>query len=177
MVDENAKNSRIGNAILWMKTLRITKDLVRRAGKLIAFANIVPPYGPNGTASVDLMRHVNDAPRSTMDFLFAKVMLWSQAQGHKQFSLGMAPLSRVGDNPYARINERLASLAFRYGNNLYNYQGVRRYKDKFKPEWTGSYLAYPRGIWVPGLLIDIAALVSGGYGRFLVKYLSAGRES
>lgn len=143
--------------------------LVRRAGRLIAFANIVPPYGPNGTASVDLMRHVGDAPRSTMDFLFAKVMLWSQAQGHKQFSLGMAPLSRVGDNPYARINERLASLAFLYGNNLYNYQGVRRYKDKFKPEWTGSYLAYPRGIWVPGLLIDIAALVAGGYGRFLLS--------
>jgi phosphatidylglycerol lysyltransferase len=79
----------------------------------------------------------------------------------------MAPLSRVGDNQYARINERLASLAFRFGNSLYNYQGVRRYKDKFKPEWTGSYLAYPRGIWVPGLLIDIAALVAGGYGKFL----------
>ena len=31
MVDENAKTSRIGNAILWMKTLRIKKDLVRRA--------------------------------------------------------------------------------------------------------------------------------------------------
>jgi phosphatidylglycerol lysyltransferase len=141
--------------------------LVRRAGKLIAFANIVPPYGPNGISSVDLMRHIDAAPRSTMDFLFAKVMLWAQEQGHKQFSLGMAPLSRVGDNPYARINERLAALAFHYGNNLYNYQGIRRYKDKFKPEWIGSYLAYPRGAWVPGLLIDIAALVAGGYGRFL----------
>jgi len=140
--------------------------LVRRKGELIAFANIVPPYGPNGTASVDLMRHVGDAPRSTMDYLFANVMLWAQSQGHKTFSLGMAPLSRVGDNQYARVNERLASLAFRYGNSLYNYQGVRKYKDKFKPEWTGSYLAYPRGIWVPGLLIDIAALVSGGYRRF-----------
>ena len=141
--------------------------LVRRAGELIAFANVIPPYGPNGTASVDLMRHIGDAPRSTMDFLFAKVMLWAQEQGHKTFSLGMAPLSRVGDNQYARINERLASLAFRYGNSLYNYQGVRRYKDKFKPEWTGSYLAYPRGTWMPGLLIDIAALVAGGYGKFL----------
>ncbi len=141
--------------------------LVRRAGELIAFLNIVPPYGPNGSVSIDLMRHAGDAPRSTMDFLFANVMLWAQAQGHKTFSLGMAPLSRVGDNQYARINERLASLAFRYGNSLYNYQGVRRYKDKFRPEWTGSYLAYPRGIWVPGLLIDIAALVAGGYRKFL----------
>jgi phosphatidylglycerol lysyltransferase len=142
--------------------------LVRRDGELIAFANVLLPYGPGGHASVDLMRHVADTPRSTMDFLFAKVMLWAQEQRYELFSLGMAPLSRVGDNPYARVNERLAALAFQYGNRLYNYQGVRKYKDKFKPEWVGAYLAYPRGVWVPGLLIDIAALVSGGYRRLLV---------
>ena len=28
--------------------------------------------------------------------------------------------------------------------------------------------ALARGVWVPGLLIDIAALVSGGYRRFLI---------
>jgi len=142
--------------------------LVRRDGELIAFANVLPPYGPGGHASVDLMRHVADTPRSTMDFLFAKVMQWAKDQGYEIFSLGMAPLSRVGDNPYARVNERLAALAFQYGNRFYNYQGVRKYKDKFKPEWIGAYLAYPRGLWVPGLLVDIAALVSGGYRRFLV---------
>ncbi len=141
--------------------------LVRRSGELIAFANVLPPYGPNGTASIDLMRHVDDAPRGTMDFLFARVMQWAKDNGHASFSLGMAPLSAVGDNPYARINERLAALAFQYGGRFYNYQGLRRYKEKFQPQWTGSYLAYPRGLWVPGLLIDIAALVAGGYRRFL----------
>lgn len=141
--------------------------LVRRAGKPIAFANVLPPYGANGTASVDLMRHLPDAPRGTMDYLFAQVMQWAKEQGHAAFSLGMAPLSNVGANPYARTNERLAALAFQHGGKLYNYQGVRRYKDKFKPEWVGAYLAYPRGLWVPGLLLDIAALVSGGYRRFL----------
>ena len=143
--------------------------LVRRAGELVAFANVLPPYGPNGTASVDLMRHVDNAPRGTMDFLFARVMQWAKDRGHATFSLGMAPLSAVGDNPYARINERLAALAFQYGGRFYNYQGLRRYKEKFMPEWTGCYLAYPRGLWVPGLLIDIAALVAGGYGRFLFR--------
>ncbi len=103
-----------------------------------------------------------------MDFLFAKVMQWAKDEGYQVFSLGMAPLSRVGDNPYARANERLAALAFRYGNRFYNYQGVRRYKDKFKPEWVGAYLAYPRGVWLPGLLIDISALVAGGYRKLLV---------
>ena len=143
--------------------------LVRRDGQLIAFANVLPPYGPNGTASVDLMRHVDDAPRGTMDFLFARVMQWAKDRGHASFSLGMAPLSAVGDNPYARVNERLAALAFQYGGRFYNYQGLRRYKEKFAPDWVGSYLAYPRGLWVPGLLIDIAALVSGGYRRFLLS--------
>ena len=141
--------------------------LVRRAGELIAFANVLPPYGPNGTASVDLMRHVDDAPRGTMDFLFARVLQWARDNGCETFSLGMAPLSAVGDNPYARINERLAALAFQYGGRLYNYQGLRRYKEKFGPDWVGSYLAYPRGSWVPGLLIDIAALVAGGYRRLV----------
>ena len=141
--------------------------LVRRAGEVIAFANVLPPYGPNGTASVDLMRHVDDAPRGTMDFLFARVMQWAKDRGYESFSLGMAPLSAVGDNPYARINERLAALAFQYGGRFYNYQGLRRYKEKFQPEWTGAYLAYPRGLWVPALLVDIAALVSGGYRRFI----------
>lgn len=142
--------------------------LVRRGRELIAFANLQPPYGPNGSASVDLMRQVPDAPRGAMDFLFAQVMLWAQRQGYEQFSLGMAPLSNVGANPYARVNERLAALAFRYGNRLYNYQGLRRYKDKFKPEWTGAYLAYPRGLWVPGLLLDITALIAGGYRKVLL---------
>ena len=141
--------------------------LVRRSGELIAFANVLPPYGPNGTASVDLMRHVDGAPRGTMDFLFAKVMQWAKDRGYESFSLGMAPLSAVGDNPYARINERLAALAFQYGGRFYNYQGLRRYKEKFAPDWVGSYLAYPRGLWVPALLIDIAALVAGGYRRFV----------
>lgn len=141
--------------------------LVWHGERLVAFANLLPPYGSNGTTSVDLMRVVADAPRSSMDLLFARVLQWAQEQNHERFSLGMAPLSNVGANPYARINERLAALAFRYGNSRYNYQGIRRYKEKFRPQWTGSYLAYPRGLWVPGLLIDVAALVAGGYRKLL----------
>jgi len=110
--------------------------LIRRDGVIVAFANVLPPYGEHGTASVDLMRQTADAPRGTMDFLFAKVMQWAKDRGYETFSLGMAPLSAVGDNPYARINERLAALAFQYGGRFYNYQGLRRYKEKFEPEWT-----------------------------------------
>ena len=141
--------------------------VVRRDDAIVAFANLLTPYGGDDVLSIDLMRHVEAAPRGTMDFLFARIMQWGKERGCAWFSLGMAPLSRVGDNPYARINERLAALAFQYGGRFYNYQGLRRYKDKFGPRWVGAYLAYPRGTWVPGLLIDVAALVAGGYRRFL----------
>lgn len=141
--------------------------VVRRGDEVVAFANILPAYGNDGVLSIDLMRHLGDAPRGTMDFLFARIMQWGKERGDRWFSLGMAPLSRVGDNPYARINERLAALAFQYGGRFYNYQGLRRYKDKFGPHWIGAYLAYPRGLWVPGLLVDVAALVGGGYRRVL----------
>ena len=140
--------------------------LVRRDGEIVAFANVLPPYGPSGTASVDLMRQTADTPRGTMDFLFAKVMQWAKDHGYATFSLGMAPLSRSATTRTpASTSARRARVPVR--QTLLQLPGLRRYKEKFEPEWTGSYLAYPRGLWVPGLLIDIAALVAGGYRRFI----------
>jgi phosphatidylglycerol lysyltransferase len=142
--------------------------LVYREDELIAFASLMPGYGAQGVAAIDLMRHLPEAPRGTMDLVFAHALNWAKQQGYASFSLGMAPLSNVGTTPYARLNERLAALAFRHGNRFYNYQGLRHYKEKFRPEWVGAYLAYPRGLWVPALLTDIAALVAGGYRRMLL---------
>lgn len=142
--------------------------LVYREDELIAFASLMPGYGAQGVAGIDLMRHLPEAPHGTMDLVFAHALNWAKQQGYAAFSLGMAPLSNVGTTPYARLNERLAALAFRHGNRFYNYQGLRRYKEKFRPEWVGAYLAYPRGLWVPALLTDIAALVAGGYRRMLL---------
>lgn len=142
--------------------------LVYREDELIAFASLMPGYGAQGIAGIDLMRHLPDAPRGTMDLVFAHALDWAKRQNFAAFSLGVAPLSNVGTSPYARLNERLAALAFRHGNRFYNYQGVRRYKDKFRPEWVGAYLAYPRGLWVPAVLTDIAALVAGGYRHLLL---------
>lgn len=143
--------------------------VVRQQDEIIAFANLMPCYGQKHEFSIDLMRHVTDAPGGTMDFLFVRLMEYGRDQGYAYFNLGMAPLAGVGETPYAFRSERLASLAYKYGNRLYNYKGLRRYKDKFSPEWRGAYLAYPYGRNVQPLLLDIAALVAGGYMRVLLK--------
>ncbi len=142
--------------------------LVQRADDPVAFASLMPGYGAQGIAGIDLMRQLPDAPRSTMDLVFAQSLQWAREAGHAHFSLGVAPLSNVGTTPYARLNERLAALAFRLGTRFYNYQGIRRFKEKFRPDWVGAYLAYPRGLSVPLLLTDVAALVAGGWRRLLL---------
>lgn len=143
--------------------------VVKQGERIVAFANLVPGYGGKEQLTIDLMRHVSDMPYGTMDFLFVCLIELAQAQGYRYFSLGMAPLSGVGATRYARAGERLARLVYEYGDRFYNYKGLRSFKEKFYPEWRSAYLAYPLLTPVAPLLIDIAALISGGYRRILFK--------
>jgi len=135
--------------------------LVRQHGRIVAFANLWQG-APGGELSVDLMRHTSDAPSGVMDFLFAHLMEWGRDHGFSSFDLGMAPLAGLRVGPFATMWNRLASLAYRYGEPFYNFQGLRQYKDKFDPEWRPRYLACSGGRALPGVLTDLAALISGG---------------
>jgi phosphatidylglycerol lysyltransferase len=138
--------------------------------RIIAFANLLPDYGSHTELSIDLMRYYPDAPKGTMDFLFVELIQYAQAQGYQYFSLGMAPLGGVGNTRYARRGEKVARLAFEYGNRFYNYKGLRSFKEKFHPEWRSAYLAYPILKPLPMLLMDSAALIAGGYRRIFFKF-------
>ena len=56
-----------------------------------------------------------------------------------------------------------------HGESLYNFQGLRAYKDKFDPAWEPRYLAYPGGLHLPRVLANVSALVEGGYRRIFLK--------
>lgn len=142
--------------------------LVRDAsGRLVAFASIVPSYGHHEEYSMDLMRHRQDAPGGTMDFVFVRLMQAAQVSGYRWFNLGMAPLAGVGDTPWATTPEQLAHLAFEHGSRFYNYKGLLAFKEKWNPEWQSMYLAYPPDTRLSSLQLDIAALVAGGYRRII----------
>ena len=143
--------------------------VVRQGERTLAFANLTPSYQGRQEVSVDLMRHFPDAPHGTMDFLFARIIEWARDEGYAYFNLGMAPLSGVGNTRYARPDERLAGLAYDYGSRLYNYKGLRSFKEKFHPVWQSRYIAYPLYRPLPTLLIDLAALIAGGYRQILIK--------
>jgi len=135
--------------------------IVEKAGKLVAFANLWTTHDC-GELSVDLMRYGHDAPKGVMDYLFVQIMLWGKAQGYRWFSLGMAPLAGLERHRLAPAWHKLGRLVYRYGENFYNFDGLRHYKDKFQPEWRPRYLAAPPGAALPRVLLDVTALVSGG---------------
>jgi len=83
-------------------------------------------------------------------------------QGYHAFEFGMAPLAGLEDRPLAPIMSRVGNLLFERGEEIYNFQGVRRYKDKYDPLWQSRYVAAPHKWNLPLLLADAGLLSSGG---------------
>ncbi len=132
---------------------------LRYEGRIVAFVNVLKKPAA-ATCSLDLMRHVPDAPEGAMDYLMVRLLEEAKAQGYKWFNLGMAPLSGLSEHRLASRWARLAGLFFRYGDRLYNFEGVRIFKSKFKPEWRPKYLAYEQSLRLPQTLFDIAGLIN-----------------
>ena len=147
---------------------RFPVAVIERDGRIQAFSNIWP--GPQHLElSLDLMRYHRDAPRNVMEALFVHMMKWGKDAGYRRFSLGMAPLSGFEDSPLASLWNRLGSFLYEHGDAVYNFQGLRAYKDKFDPIWEPRYLAYPGGLRLPRIMADVSALVAGGYRRIFRK--------
>jgi phosphatidylglycerol lysyltransferase len=140
---------------------RFPMALVEHSGHLVAFADLWEG-GTREELSVDLMRHSSVAPSSVMDYLFIELMLWGRIQGYRWFNLGMAPLSGLEAHRLAPAWHKVGRLIYRYGENFYNFEGLRRYKEKFLPEWRPRYLAAPGGLAQPRVLLDVTSLISGG---------------
>ena len=135
--------------------------VVRWQGRVVAFATLWT-MASKEAFSIDLMRYVDEGPRNIMDYLFVELMAWGAAEGYAAFDFGMAPLSGLDDRPLAPIMSRVGRLLFDRGEEIYNFQGVRRYKDKYDPLWQPRYFAAARKWAIPVLLADASLLASGG---------------
>lgn len=148
--------------------VRLPVAVVRQKERIVAFATLLVT-GAHQEASVDLMRHADDMPVGTMDFLFARLMLHFQAAGYQRFGLGMAPMSGMASHELASRWHRLGRFAFERGERFYNFRGLRSFKQKFDPTWEARYLAAPGGVAPLFALADVAALISGGIKGVIAK--------
>ena len=84
-------------------------------------------------------------------------------------SLGMAPMSGFERSPVAPLWAVPGACLYEHGAPLYNFQGLRAFKNKFDPVWESKYLVYPGGLALLRIAADVSALVSGGYRRIFAK--------
>ena len=101
------------------------------------------PGGEKKELSIDLMRHSNDAPHGIMDFIFCEIMNWGKNQKYEWFSLGMVPLAGLEPEKVRSLWSNVGTFVYRHGEHFYNFEGLRRYKEKFEPVWQPKYLILP----------------------------------
>ncbi len=138
-------------------------------GRVIAFANVISEYR-RPERSIDLMRHLPEAPSGTMDYMFVRLFEWCRAQQDcATFNLGLSSLADIGDKPQDPTVEKVLHLIYRYVNQFYGFQGLHAYKEKFDPTWEPRFLVYPPAT---DLLRVFYALVSADAGEnVIVSYL------
>jgi phosphatidylglycerol lysyltransferase len=102
-----------------------------------------------------------------MDFLFVELLLWAKAGGWHWFDFGMAPLSGLESRRLAPMWTRAGAYLFRHGAQVYNFQGLRQYKEKFHPHWQPRYLAYADAWDLVRAMANVSALIAGGWGSVL----------
>lgn len=134
--------------------------IIKVENEVVGFATIMPHYSKH-TVSIDLMRIIPNPPNGAMDALFIGLIEWAIEEGYDYFILGKAPLSNVGVNQFSTTKEKVAKYIYNYGNKIYSFKGLRKYKEKFYPEWRSVYLAYPKGTHLPNALIQLTKMISG----------------
>jgi phosphatidylglycerol lysyltransferase len=133
--------------------------VMRKDGAIVAFANLWRG-SDNNEISPDLMRYRPGISHVLMDALFARLMLYGKGEGYRWFNLGAAPLAGLASHPLASTWNRIGNFVYRHGDEFYNFEGLRAFKEKFRPVWTPLYIAGPGGLHVPRVLLDVASLIS-----------------
>ncbi len=114
--------------------------LVLQDGRPVGFATYMAT-DPGTEATIGVMRHVPEASGYAMEFLFTELALALQHRGCRRLSLGAVPLSGLARTPLSSPWHRMGGLVWQHGNALYDFQGLRRFKNKFAPRWEPRYMA------------------------------------
>jgi phosphatidylglycerol lysyltransferase len=107
-----------------------------RFGRVEAFVTLVDDYVP-GESGVDLMRRRPNAPAGAMELLLSEVAGHLAGEGMKTLDLGLSPLYGLGQG----WPERCLGWIYRNGSGFYDFEGLYRFKNKFRPRWEPRYLA------------------------------------
>jgi phosphatidylglycerol lysyltransferase len=141
--------------------------VAKHEGHFIVFALVIPVPGREGWFVEHLLRDPR-APNGSVELVIDGIMRWSAGEGSRWLTLGLAPLAGDVGKPL--------QFARRYGSWLYDFEGLRRFKAKLRPnEWMPIYLTLPAGKNVVfAVLASLAAFAPGGLIRFGLRTIARG---
>ena len=116
------------------------------AGEIQAFMNQVPSFDRQ-EANFDLLRHTKNALGNANDFLLMSYLEYARAQGFSRVNLGLCPLAGLDGRDQERsVVDGALRFMYANGDRLYSFSGLKRFKAKYEPVWSGRYIAYRGGI-------------------------------
>lgn len=126
--------------------------------RLIAFLTLWQS-GDGSEWMLDLMRQLPDVPNGTMHRLLAEAISMAQEHGARRFNLCMAPLSGLKDCKPVTLFSHLGNHIYVTRDQDHGLQGIRRFKEIFRPEWETRYLAVRSVTAMPEALLAATRLV------------------
>ncbi len=111
---------------------------------------------------IDLMRQTPAAPNGTMHALVVTALNAAQAARATRFNLCTAPLSGLERIAPVTWLSRLGHLAYLRLPQCRDVQGLRRFKETFRPEWEARLIVADNALGVVEALIAANILVRGG---------------
>jgi phosphatidylglycerol lysyltransferase len=126
--------------------------LLDAKGQIVAFVNLLPTYqSVNG--NFDLMRRSADAPNGAMEALFVAMIERCRAQGLAGLDLGMVPFANPDESSIAG---RTLRAIYEGGRSVFNFEGLRSFKQKWDPKWEARYICYQTDADLPTIAAAIA---------------------
>ena len=142
--------------------------VAEQGDRAVGFLAAVPIYAEHGWFFEDLIR-VPSAPNGTAELLVDTAMRDAQAQGDSLVTLGLAPLSGLNAEPGPhRLTRRALVACYDHLGPLYQFQGVRSFKERFRPDrWRDQLLvSAPPALGVGAFHAVLGAFAGGGLVNF-----------
>lgn len=115
------------------------------AGTIQGFLNQVPTYETK-TANFDMLRHASTAAGNINDFLLCSYIDVAVADSFTHLNLGLSPLAGLDAIEDTSLIGTAMRLLYKGGDRLYSFQGLRKFKAKYEPEWSDRYIVYTGGV-------------------------------
>ncbi|GAA4172295.1 lysine--tRNA ligase [Gryllotalpicola koreensis] len=125
------------------------------------FLRLVPAYGEDFGYTLDLMRHLPDAPNGMTEFLIAGAAEALRAEGIDRLSMNFAMWGRLySDDVRYSPAKWLAKRAVDVLNPFFQIKSLHDFNEKFSPRWLSRVLVFQE----PTDLPQVGLLYAGAEG-------------